>query len=211
MLPMILQHVACALILAIFTSVASAGAIYQDPAGKFRMPLPDGWTVERRPMPREVCEGTATDIRSGRDPITQLNVLTCAFDLDPVEAGRREIERMAQTWSEQFQADDNAVDVTQLQRRLLEELCRPFFRGHVDALREAGRLETSGKVNRTMALGRDAMRSDFTFYPKKDGKRRLGFAVYLHGDRTSYFFAVTSNDQEYPAAAQMFEATEITR
>lgn len=81
----------------------------------------------------------------------------------------------------------------------------------MNALSEAGRLEASGKVNRTTALGRDALRSDFVFYPKKDGKPRKGFMVYLQGNRTSHFFAAMGDEHEYPAVRHMFEATEILR
>lgn len=78
-----LQWLACALTFVLAANVANSAGVYDDPAGEFRTPLPDGWTVERATMSKEVCEGTATDIRSGRDPITQLNVRTCAVDLDP--------------------------------------------------------------------------------------------------------------------------------
>lgn len=282
-----LQCAVCALAFAVFASVASAASVYQDPAGEFRTPLPDGWTVERQAMSKKMCDGTATDIRSGRDPVTQLKVRTCAVDLDPASlregyyrvnpkaralaeetaavfrdtdaatiqnlqtlsnqlesenralrqqientAGNPEARQAAQAKLQRNEAKLNEIGAAQaqiqsqpkglpapgdpayaaqVQSRLLEEVGQPFFTGSMEALREAGRVETSGKVSRTMALGRNAMRSDFVLYPKKDGKPRKGFMIYLHGERTSYFFAAIGNEHEYPTVAQMFEATEILR
>jgi hypothetical protein len=285
MLRTTLQYAACTLVFVVFAGVTSAAGVYQDPAGEFRTPLPHGWTVERQAMSKEVCEGTATDIRSGRDPVTQLSVRTCPVDLNPASlresyyrgnpqtraqdeslqkdlaASTQEMiralqplsdqlraenrtlrqqidnpettprarqaaqanlqkneatlaqlgETQAESMSERLPATDDPAHATQLRSRLLEETGRPFFTGYMKALREGGRVETSGKVSRTTALGRDAMRSDFVLYPKKDGKPRKGFMVYLLGHRTSYFFAVMGDEQEYPTVAQMFDATEILR
>lgn len=287
MLRTTLQYAACTLVFVVFAGVTSAAGVYQDPAGEFRTPLPHGWTVERQAMSKEVCEGTATDIRSGRDPITQLNVRTCAVDLDAASLregyyrgkpqARAQDEEVAaelrgsnaamlrelQGLSEQLAAQKSTLRqqvenpatapearqaaqaklqqteamlkeaavqgqfrsapkglpapgdpaypayAAQVRNRLLESGGQPFFTGCMNALRAAGRVETSGKVSRTTALGWSAMRNDFIFYPSRDGKPSKGFMIYLYGERTSYFFAVMGDEREYPVVAQMFEATEL--
>jgi hypothetical protein len=280
MLRTALQCAACAVAFGISIGVTSAASVYQDPEGEFRIPLPDGWTVERPPMSNEMCELTATDIKSSRDPISQFNVRACAVELDPASlrqgyddprargdlqreiyllAYKHENMRRAQTLydleaksmrlHQQLQelatlkaeqadqaklqgieqgieaelreidaqlrspppAPDDPAYATQIQKLLLEETCRPLFRGFMAALGKAGRVETSGKVTRTTALGRNAMRNDFMFYPNKDGKPRKGFMIYLFGDRTAYVFMAIGDEHEYPVVAQMFEGIEVLR
>ena len=224
-----LQPAACTLAVAVYASGASAAGVYQDPAGEFRTPLPAGWTVGREAMSKQVCEGTATDIRSGRDPITQLNVRTCAVNLDAASLregyyrgkpqARAQDEEVAaelrgsnaamlrelQGLSEQLAAQKSTLRqqvenpatapearqaaqaklqqteamlkeaaemqgqfrsapkglpapgdpaypayAAQVRNRLLESGGQPFFTGCMNALRAAGRVETSGKVSRTI-------------------------------------------------------------
>ncbi|HEX2210376.1 MAG TPA: hypothetical protein VHG93_22045 [Longimicrobium sp.] len=104
------------------------------------------------------------------------------------------------------------VDVTRvaprLRARFLEEGSQPYFRGWLDALRDLGRVQAR-PVARTRAFGYPALRLDVTYRRGDARDPRTGYALYVQGDRATYFITATAPARAFPAADRLVAALRL--
>jgi hypothetical protein len=104
------------------------------------------------------------------------------------------------------------VDMTrvapQLRARLLEEGSQPYFRGWLDAVRNVGRVQAR-PVTRTRAFGHPALRLDVTYRRGDARDPRTGYALFVQGDRATYFITATAPARAFPAADRLVAALRL--
>jgi hypothetical protein len=104
------------------------------------------------------------------------------------------------------------VDVTgvtpQLRARFLEEGSQPYFSGWLGALRDLGRVQTR-PVAHTRAFGYPALRLDVTYRRGDARDPRTGYALYVQGDRATYFITATAPSRAFPAADRLVAALRL--
>lgn len=104
------------------------------------------------------------------------------------------------------------VDVTsappQLRARHLEEGSQPYFRGWLDALRGMGRVQTR-PVASTRAFGYPALRLDVTYRRGDARDPRTGYALFVQGDRATYFITATGPTRTFAAADGLVAALRL--
>ncbi len=103
----------------------------------------------------------------------------------------------------------DATGVTpQLRARHLEEGSEPYFRGWLDALRGVGRVQAR-PVEHTRAFGYPALRLDVTYRRGDAHDPRTGYALFVQGDRATYFITATAPDRAFPAADRLVTALRL--
>jgi hypothetical protein len=104
------------------------------------------------------------------------------------------------------------VDVTrvtpQLRARFLEEGSEPYFRGWLDALRDVGRVQARPVV-RTRAFGYPALRLDVTYRRGDARDPRTGYALFVQGDRATYFITAIGPARTFSAADRLVAALRL--
>ena len=96
----------------------------------------------------------------------------------------------------------------QRRARLLEEGSQPYFRGGLDALRGVGRVRAR-PVARTRAFGYPALRLDVTYRRGDARDPRTGYALFVQGDRATYFITATAPARAFPAADRLVASLRL--
>jgi hypothetical protein len=95
-----------------------------------------------------------------------------------------------------------------LRARLLEEGSQPYFHGWLSALRDVGRVQAR-PVARTRAFGYPALRLDVTYRRGDARDPRTGYALFVQGDRATYFITATAPARAFPAADRLVAALRL--
>jgi len=84
-------------------------------------------------------------------------------------------------------------DTAEQKSHLLVESGKPFFEGWIGSLEKQARIEGTGKIYPTRFVGLEALRTDVIYYRGDADDPRLGYSVFLFGDKTSFFISVTGS------------------
>jgi hypothetical protein len=104
------------------------------------------------------------------------------------------------------------VDLTRtapaLRSAMLEEGSKGYFQGWIASLRDVARVQTRPMV-RTRAFGYPALRLDVTYRRGDAHDPRTGYALWVQGDRASYFIVATAPSAAFAAASRVVAALRL--
>lgn len=154
--------------------------LYSDPDHAFTVRIPGGWRIERE----EKDGAYMTVIRPEQYRAANISILT-------------------------IKAAPGTTGPPELKSHMLVESSKPFFQGWINGLREQARVEVTRGVHPTRLDKFDALGLEVDYYRGDADDPRKGHCVFLIGDKTTFFIALTGSLTRFEEMEEIISTASI--